>query len=175
MKELWKDIKGFKGWYMISTKGRVWNCKRGCYKVLDKNNCGYLRVQLCKRGKKERFFVHRLVAEAFLDNPLRLEQVNHKDLNKANNCVENLEWVSASQNMIHAHRAGRCTGSFKPSTWKIEYTDGRVEYVEGLKGVAEKTGTCRQTIFNRIEKSDGYMPELDAYVSHVSNDHPGKE
>ena len=102
LKEVWQDIKGFEGLYAISNKGNVKSLKSG--KILKPyDNGGYYRITLSKGGKSKRFLVHVLVATHFIgDKPFENAQVNHKDLNKYNNCVTNLEWVSPSENVRHA-------------------------------------------------------------------------
>ena len=68
LKEEWKDIKGWEGYYKISSFGRVLSVKRGIYKVFDEsNNSGYLRVQLCNNNKRQKFFVHIFADLAFVD------------------------------------------------------------------------------------------------------------
>ena len=112
MEEIWKDIKGFEGLYQISSLGRLKSLSRfinsnrnnqrrikGCIikqRVNPYN--GYIQISLSKNHKYKRFYIHRLVAYAFLRNPDNLPQVNHKDENKENNCVDNLEWCTAKYN-----------------------------------------------------------------------------
>lgn len=112
--EIWVDIKGYEGYYQVSNFGRV----RSLDRIIIKNDNGnqynifrrgkilhqmtassqYKQVRLCKKL----YSVHRLVAEAFLDNLDNKPQVNHKDGNKSNNKVDNLEWVTPRENMQHA-------------------------------------------------------------------------
>jgi hypothetical protein len=121
MKEIWRDIPNYEGLYQVSNLGRV--------KVLDrdvnsgiKNNInvkrkgkilkqyvknGYLQVTLTVNNKRKYINVHRLVAQAFIPNPNNLPQVNHKDENKQNNYVENLEWCSAKYNCNYGSRNKR--------------------------------------------------------------------
>lgn len=104
--EIWKPIKNYEGLYEVSNFGRVKSLSKwlGNYyrneKILkqEKEWCGYLRVALSKDSKVKHFKVHRLVAETFIPNTDNLPQVNHKDENKLNNHVENLEWMSAKDN-----------------------------------------------------------------------------
>ena len=99
--EHWKAIAGYEGIYEVSDQGRVKSLWNGKEKILkpQKNQGGYLRVGLYKDGHKKRLLVHRIVAEAFIQNPQGLETVNHKDEVKTNNTVTNLEWMSLKDNL----------------------------------------------------------------------------
>lgn len=103
MKEIWKDIKDFEGLYQVSNFGRVRSLKFGKERLLKcGGNTGYYKVELWKNGKKCDKQVHRLVADAFIDNPNNLECVNHINGIKIDNRVENLEWITCKENTIHA-------------------------------------------------------------------------
>lgn len=119
--EVWKDILGYEGTYEISTKGRVKSLSRirsvtneNTYYSKEKllktfpQNGGYIRVALKKKlpNKYDNRTIHRLVAQAFLENPHSLPEVNHIDGVKANNVLENLEWISSTDNHLHAFRIG---------------------------------------------------------------------
>lgn len=112
MEEIWKNIKGYEGLYQVSNLGRVksldryMNNKHGT-KTLKKGRIlinslvkrtGYLRVSLSKNGKFISKSIHQLVATAFIPNPNYYDQINHKDENKANNCINNLEWCDSKYN-----------------------------------------------------------------------------
>lgn len=103
MIEIWQDIKGYEGKYQVSNLGRVKSLnynKSGKEHILKygMNTQGYLNVCLCKNKLGKTFAVHRLVAEAFIENPDNLPQVNHIDEDKHNNCVYNLEWCNSKYN-----------------------------------------------------------------------------
>ncbi|MBQ5900688.1 MAG: HNH endonuclease [Clostridia bacterium] len=107
--EQWKNIKGYEGFYQVSDLGRVKSLKYGKERVLVgiKDTHGYLMVRLCKDSKAKTCKVHRLVADAFIPNPNNLPQVNHKDENKGNNVVTNLEWCDAGYNTNYGTRNER--------------------------------------------------------------------
>lgn len=104
-KEVWKDIDGFDG-YQVSNLGRVRHVKITILKpeIIPIHKRKYVQARVTINKKKHA--IHRLVANAFLSNPKRKDQVNHKDGNTLNNHVENLEWVTAKENMQHAIRTG---------------------------------------------------------------------
>lgn len=110
--EIWLPIVGFEGKYEVSNQGRVRSLnyhREGRIQVLKPamSKKGYLRVMLCKDGKAKRHSVHRLVAQTFLPNPLELPEVNHRDENKQNNAVTNLEWCTTKENSNHGTRNAR--------------------------------------------------------------------
>lgn len=107
MQEIWKDVVGFEKLYKVSNLGRVKRLKR--YDAMGKllsekivstkiNNRGYVQLHLTRNGICYMKLLHRVVAEAFISNPQNLAQVNHKDENKLNNCIDNLEWCSNAYN-----------------------------------------------------------------------------
>lgn len=116
MKEIWKNvsINGYIDVYQVSTLGRLRSLPRLIhYSTYSEKTDGqivqsklwgaYLQVCLCVNGKRKYIHVHRLVALTFIPNPLNKPQINHKDGNKLNNCVSNLEWVTASENHKHLY------------------------------------------------------------------------
>lgn len=103
--EIWKDIKGYEGLYQISNLGRVKSYKRNNIILKPgKTKRGYMVVSLCSKKSIKKVYIHRLVAQSFIKNINSFEQVNHIDGDKANNKVDNLEWVSAKDNVIHAYK-----------------------------------------------------------------------
>lgn len=96
--EVWKDVVGYDGLYQVSNMGRVKNIET--QQVLKHFICnGYPRVGLSKENKHKNFYVHRLMAQAFLKNPNSHPQINHKDEVKTNNYIDNIEWCSQKYNL----------------------------------------------------------------------------
>ena len=124
MTEIWKDIVGYEGLYQVSNLGNVKRLKgykgRGKGYIVEEhlikpsiNSNGYQNVVLCKNGKTKTFSMHRLVAIAFLDNSDNLPEVNHKDEDKTNNCVDNLEWCDRVYNNNYGTRNKKCSDKWK--------------------------------------------------------------
>lgn len=124
--EKWKSILNYEDLYEISSFGRVRSLDR---EVIRENQGnfkksgqiiggyvtphGYIRLQLSKEGKQKNYFIHRLVAEAFIEKIQGKDWVNHKDGDKTNNKISNLEWVTQSENLIHAYDEGLKNGAIK--------------------------------------------------------------
>ncbi len=129
MDEIWKDIPGFEGIYQASNHGnvkRISVAKGGKIKMLSpsKNQCGYLDFSLYKNYKRTHLRAHRLVALLFIDNPENLTEVNHKNGVKTDNHFSNLEWVSHSENNLHAFRIGlRSHKGDNHNRRKLSYAD----------------------------------------------------
>lgn len=115
MKEIWKAIEGYCGKYEVSNLGRVRSCFNGIQRELKQmvnagRYNGYPMVTLYAKpncGKKVK--VHRLVAEAFIPNPNGYDTINHKDENRANNSVDNLEWCTKAYNTVYNGARQRAT------------------------------------------------------------------
>ena len=116
IEEIWRPIEGYEGLYEVSSYGRVRSLdrydNRNCFrkgKVLSllKGEYGYIQVSLYYNRKMYKKYVHRLVAEAFLPNPDNLPEVNHKDEDKTNNNVDNLEWCGRKYNLSYGSRQER--------------------------------------------------------------------
>lgn len=108
MVEIWKDIKGYEGRYKVSNLGNVKSLLGKKERILKSLNHteGYYKVILYKENIAKNKCIHRLVAEAFIDNPQNKKDINHKDGNKHNNNVSNLEWCTRKENVIHAWKLG---------------------------------------------------------------------
>ena len=92
-----ETIKGYDN-YQIDREGNIWSKKRKKFMKPCLNSGGYLKICLCKEGKEQRFSIHRLLALQFFDNPDNLPQVDHRNQDKLDNNLENLRWVTKSQN-----------------------------------------------------------------------------
>lgn len=174
--EIWKDIENFEGLYQISNLGRVRSVDRvvhildpksnreydrhfpECIKSTNLDTKGYVMVTLKKDGKTSRYRIHRLVAKAFIPNPNNLPQVNHKDENKENNCMSNLEWCTNDYNGTYGTRILRISekrrGKSTRNSIKVEILG--IVY-ESLTKAGQAIGVSGDTIKRRIEnKVKGY-------------------
>lgn len=159
--EVWKDVVGYEGLYQVSNKGRVkrlinFDSKLSYSKKelterkekILKEECsnGYLRVTLTKNKKYKHFKVHRLVAEAFIPNPNNLPQINHKDINRKNNNVSNLEWCTAKYNMNYGKKPKVVTKEKRMWEKLNEATSICFNLDKGLKDLLEECSRkTRQT------------------------------
>lgn len=173
MQEIWKSIDGFDGYYEVSNMGKIKTCKHSFIrkdgkpfsvseKIIkgNKDTKGYLQVELKKDGVRTIKFIHRLVAEAFIENEQNKEQVNHKDGNKLNNCVSNLEWVTCRENIHHAwkNKLNRPIAGEKHGNHKL--TEQAVKYIRdnykprskefGARALARKFNVSPYPIMNII-------------------------
>lgn len=144
MEEVWKDIKDYEGVYQVSNLGRV---KRISYQRENKEKelkvtarkDGYIIVCLCKNGVKTTYNLHRLVAEAFLDNPDNLPCVNHKDENPSNCVCTNLEWCTYQYNNTYGtfkERQKKTSTNGKLSKPVIQY-DKEGNYIKEYPSIME--------------------------------------
>ena len=163
--EEWRPVVGYEGLYEVSNMGRVkslertvWD-NRGCYRTVHerilkprKDRSGYLQVNLSKDGKVKWCTVHRLVAIAFLDNADNLPEVNHKDEDKTNNCVENLEWCSRSYNMEY---------SYGKSVLAIHKINGLILEFTSIHEAERQLGIANQSICaclkGKTKSAGGYV------------------
>lgn len=169
MKEIWKDIPGYEGIYQVSNTGKVRSLTRKVHNYMKPgreltphdNGRHYQYVSLYGNGKKQKHaYIHILVATAFLGSSDGRTQVNHKDFNKKNNCVDNLEWVTREQNIRHFRESAYCKAVEENRTTKIygkfvervlrEKDNIIANYNSGLsiKETAKATGTGRDFVRN---------------------------
>lgn len=113
------DIAGYEGLYAITDDGKVWSYRKNIF-LKPFLARGYFKVRLCKGRTNKQVLVHRIVAETFLPNPQSFPQINHKDENKKNNRVDNLEWCDAKYNINYGKHNKRVSRSHCKKVYCIE-------------------------------------------------------
>ena len=161
MTEIWKPINGYEGKYEISNLGRIKSYAQdrtyGKIKTGNTVKRGYKSILLYdNNGNKKWRPVHKLVAETFLPNPCGYDQVNHKDENKANNCVENLEWCDNRYNHNYGTRnfrvglANRCCKTTSEKVYSIDM-NGIVSYYDSIGEAERQTGLSHSNIVRTLK------------------------
>ena len=150
--EIWRDVRGYEGLYQVSNFGRVRSFHNSGMRILSPSKVkGYLCINLFKDNKAKNFKVHRLVAQAFLPNPDNLPQVDHINTDKTDNRVENLQWVTGSENVKLTYQRGR-TVIHGENVYNAKLTTEKVAYIrenpDGLtqRQLAKKFNVCQATI-----------------------------
>ena len=163
--ERWRDIEGYEGLYQVSDFGEVRSLnyhRTGQTRDLKprKNRYGYLQVSLCKDSKVKTHYVHRLVASTFIENPNNLPEINHKDENKENNVVTNLEYCDHKYNMTHGTLQERSADARrkKPLQLTLDYV-----FVKEWASISE----CRRNGFDQSAVAaccrNEYCSQLNVY------------
>lgn len=142
-----KDVKDYEGLYGITSCGKVYSYKSKKFLKPISNGKGYLGVNLYKNGKKRRFYIHRLVAEAYLPNPAGLPEVNHKDEIKSHNWLNNLEWCDRKYNACYSFakkvrcvETGQIFDSITDAAREMHISAGYISAV--CKGKRRTCGYC---------------------------------
>lgn len=148
MREMWKDVVGYENEYQVSNRGNVKSLNykgKGKERILKKTVSpqGYEVVGI--HGKLKT--VHRLVADAFIENPHNYPQINHIDENKTNNCADNLEWCTAFYNINYGARNQRAS---KPVIAMTK--DGAIERYDSVKSASEAMGVTTKTLISALKK-----------------------
>lgn len=154
--EIWKDVVGYEGYYQVSNKGNVRSVDRRVqcsnsvrfYKGRVLSQCqddkGYFRVLLAVAGMHKSRQIHRLVAEAFIDNPNNLPEVNHKDENPSNNSVDNLEWCSKVYNLEYGTgRARSMKSQHKKAVQQFDLNGNLIAEFDGVNSAARSIGKSK--------------------------------
>lgn len=152
MKEIWKAVEGYEDYYEVSSYGNVRSLDRivvysdgrkrlhkGSMLKPDKNEDGYLRIRISKSDKVKAVLIHRLIAQAFIPNPSNLPEVNHKDENKTNNCVDNLEWCTRLYNINYGTRNEKVAVKLSKPVFQIDKITNEVitEYPSAAEAVRQ--------------------------------------
>ena len=156
IKEVWRDIPEFEGYYQVSNLGRVksligWNGRKyiNRERIIKPTltSTGYYKVDLKKNGKRKVYKLHRAIAQAFIPNPERKPFINHIDGNPLNNDIANLEWCTNQENIRHGYKLGLI-----PST-KEHHDDFVHRYAEGktIREIAEEYGVSCSAVGNAIK------------------------
>ena len=177
---VFKDVIGYEDEYEISSDGIVKSKDRLCIDSLGRKRFrkgkvlhpdiaqnGYYRITLSKNGKRKQVYLHRLLAEHFIDNPNDLPQINHKDGNKLNNNINNLEWCTVQENTIHAYKNGlihHVKGKDHPNYHKFGADSKKAKSVIAINVTTNETMTYGSIIDT---KKDGFCPsEVSRCCNH---------
>lgn len=177
--EEWKDIQNFEGLYQVSSYGRIKSLHKGEH-ILSQGFTGRRNeravINLCKEGYCKTTIVYRLVAQAFLENPENKRTVNHKDGNPLNNHINNLEWMTHSENTQHAHDAGLLlkrakvySKITKKTTYKLIQPNGIIWIIKGNLGTFNtwmNIGTISHLL--RALKNFGYCRSCHGWTGSIT-------
>ena len=150
MTEIWCPINGYGGLYEVSDQGRVKSIGYGKERILrpGRNGRGYLKVGLHRNGECKWYDMHRLVAQAFIPNPQNLPEVNHKDENKTNNSVQNLEWCDSKYNNNYGTRNQRMAEKLSKPILQYTKSGKLVREWKSTRDVERNLGYFHNSISN---------------------------
>lgn len=164
--DIWRPVSEFEGQYMVNQNGDIYSAKKKIIRKPVLGNNGYYHVMLKSNGIRKSFMVHRIVAMAFIANPDNKKTVNHKDGNKLNNNVSNLEWCSLQDNIAH----GFANGLLMPPKVKhgsehraAIFNDVEIEKIRALRGQGLKLReiaaiyNCHLSTIHCITKNKHYV------------------
>ena len=150
----WKDVKGYEGIYKISDTGILMNQSGKVLKPGD-NGRGYASAYLWKNRKKQKHYVHRIVAMAFIPNPENKPFINHKDNNPSNNSVDNLEWCTPKENFDWMKMQGR---NKRTEKWLENLHKAQKRDYKAVKGTNIKTGEVLYFEYLNSVRKSGFQP-----------------
>lgn len=170
--EIWKPVPNFETKYEVSNFGRLRNRTTKKLKPADFNNYGYARLQAFDGVNSKKLFVHRLVAIVFIGEPTDPTfVVNHIDGDKTNNMVNNLEWVSRSDNDKHKYKLDLQEKKKIFIPCKLVTKDGTELFFESISACGRAIGLSDKRLAHLMRNLDGFIPEIQASIFKcVSND-----
>lgn len=169
--EIWKPVKGYEKYYAVSNKGRIRSLDRvilfkdgktrkfrgQILTLRTTNNSGYITVGLHDAGKQKTLLVHRIVAEAFIENSNGYTEVNHIDQNKFNNEVSNLEWCTHKENVNHGDEIERGAIKQRRKFRQLDLDGNLIKIWNGFKKMQRETGFQRKSVYDCCTgKRDSY-------------------
>lgn len=159
--EEFRDIPGYEGMYEVSNLGRVRRNGKILKPSKNRTDGGYLQVVLYKNGTSKTFTIHRLVAYAFIPNPQNLPQINHKDEDKTNNAVDNLEWCDHKYNINYGTRNKKAAISLSKPILQYDKTGNFIREWPGVRKAEEETGIYNSDISRccsgKLKTAGGYL------------------
>ncbi len=164
---MWKDIKGYEGIYQVSNDGKIKN-KLGL--ITDgwvTDNYGHKKVRLYKDGKRKDFYLHRLVADAFVENDGNKPHVNHIDSNPLNNNASNLEWCTHAENMAHAKSNNRF---HKEGVKVLDTSNGKIydSIKEASDSIAMKPNTLVYKLLGKRPNNTTFVALQATHNHHLA-------
>lgn len=164
--EVWKDIKGYEGFYIASNKGNIKSLNYGntgvCKNlVFSTDRYGYKTVILYKNKEKRTYRVHRIIAEAFVPNPNNFPIINHKNEIKSDNRAENLEWCDARYNINYSRHGEKYSGTRPKRIYQKDKNGNVIKEWESICEAARVLGLCKSSISNCCRG------KIDSYKSYI--------
>lgn len=161
--EIWKDIVGYEGLYQVSNLGRIKSLRFNKEKILKPtiSSKGYLRVDLIKNQKRKTKYIHRIVLENFIPNVNNFPEINHKDENKTNNSVENLEWCTSQYNCHYGTRIKRFSDNKKKKIYQFDLDENFIREWKSAVDIEKEIGLEKSNIRSccrgEIRKAYGFI------------------
>ena len=169
MEEIWKDIPGYEGYYQASTFGKIKSVDRVVKQVCGKEPSkyqynhykgillktflrkdGYIGVSLCKNHKSKKYLVHRLIGMTFVENKENFPQINHKDENKTNNHVSNLEWCTNDYNANYGTKVQRVTEQLGRTIYEYDLYGNLINTYNSITDASKSTKIHYKKLYRRI-------------------------
>lgn len=164
--EIWKDIPGYEGWFLINNFGRVTRSDgkplSGSRRKIRGKPIGYAYVRLSKFGVSTTHLIHHLVMYAFRGPRPYLYEINHKDGDKGNNSLSNLEYLTKKQNIAHALNSGLCSGIYGVNHYLAKLSEADVRRIRSLIGKVSRVSLAAEYLVSymtiyRVQRYQSYI------------------